>query len=411
MTQVTEVNVAAPEEVDTESGTTTTEEVDTETGKTATIRLGDVFAEEWTFEQATTTTGEASGPCRCASRLCATFKDVDKATNLGVNLSLFLFLFLQQGQIIKNFRDPDSMAGLRWNGDGAGAMADLIMATFFCSIGETGQARVNIFGTISNLIPVIQMFAYRPPGSPNPALVPALPFFVYVTLVVVGLIIVLMRFGGRWESTFARWVKITTVLGGALVAYTLTYEIQCDLGFTEKRPVVTKATNVAAMLAGGAVLLCMVLLKKTGDSTGPWLATLLYIYMPLPQIWENFVHPASAADLSTSFIYFYVTANGLGLARAMYTRCWMWVIGAGWACMLGVVMSAGVVMASARLPEPFLTPLNLCALIGFNAAFIVYGALLYFSLGRKKQPVDEPQHQDPTHAGADAPTAVQTPPV
>jgi hypothetical protein len=344
---------------------------------------------------------EASASLGCAARLCAAFQDADKATELGVNLSIFFFLFLQQGQIIANFRKPEGMLGLRWNGYVAGAMGDLILASFFCNIGELAQASVNVFGTIAALINMIQMFAYRPPGSPDPVLVPTLPFFMIMAVVVVGLLVISLRFCGKGKEAFAKWKHIMTILGGAVVTFTLNYEVLDDLGVRAKFPILMKCTSSVTAATGFAVLLCMVLLNKTNDTTGPWLATILFMYAPLPQIYENLLHPASAEDFKRSFIYCNTIANGLGLARAIYTRNALWMTGAGWSCFAGVMMSASCVIASARLDDPFMTDVNRGCLISFNVAFLVYAAMLYNFLPRKKQEVEEPRVENSKSTGAE----------
>jgi hypothetical protein len=345
---------------------------------------------------------EAGAPWRCFSRLCAAFQDADKATELGVNVSLFFVAFIEQGQIVANFRHPEDMVGLRWNGYWAGSMHDFILASFFVSIGEPAQARVNIFAGLMIFFPLLQMFAFRLPGSSEPGLVPPLPFFILVAVIIFGMIIISLSFTGKGKDAFGRWMQCLTILGGALVAFSLSYEIQHDLGFEKAWPSLAKSINIGASSAGSVLLLLMLLLKKTSKSTGPWLATLLFMYMPLPQIRENFVRPASAAGFSTVWIYCFVMANGLGLARAMYTGNVLWVTGAAWSCFTGVLMSASVLVASARLPEPILTPLENWCLISFNAAVLAYATMLYVLLWGKKQPVKELKEEDfTTYAGAD----------
>jgi hypothetical protein len=437
MTEVPEVNVAAPEEVDSKDATVAApEDGDTKNGMSQNSALDPqavisdwhaicgfackvFFLEEVDSTEATVAAPEevdtkngmsqnsafdpqAGAPCRCFSRLCAAFQDADKATELGVNVSLFFVALIEQGQIVANFRHPEDMVGLRWNGYCAGSMHDLILASFFCSIGEPAQTRVNIFGCLITFFPLLQMFAYRLPGSPEPGLVPPIPFFILTAVIISGLLIISLRSCGKGKDAFDRWMHFLTMLGGALVAFSLTYEIQDDLGVNASRPVLAKAINGGAGSAGFVLLLCMVLMKRTSNSTGPWLATLLFMYMPLPQIRENFVHPASAADFAIEWIYCFVMANGLGMARAVYTRNVLWVTGAAWSCFAGVLMSASVVVASARLPEPILTPLELCCLISFNVAVLAYAAMLYVLLGRKKQPGKALKEEDSTtYAGAD----------
>jgi hypothetical protein len=409
MTEVAEVNAAASQEVDVEKG----------------VNLRD--------PPAATTTDEAGAPCRAAQRPSTPFTpagapgriaprpslspytpvdpkcccasgstwsawDVEKVTQLGVNLSAFFFAFLQWGQIITNFRNPEEMLGLRWDGYGAGAMGDLILASLFCNLGEYAQARVNILGTISTLVPIIQMFAYSPPWSPGPALVPPLPFFIMIAIALAGMVLIFIRFCGKGEKAFARWMKICAILGGGLVGYMLVYEMQHDMGFDVRYPMWAKGNDLAVFCSGFVVLLVLVWCKMTTDNTGAWLATFLFMYMPLPQIWQNIKRPASAVDFNISWIYFCTLGNGLGLARAIHIDSKLWMTGTIWACLTGgLLMSGSVLSANRKLPEPFLTPLTEHLLMAFNLSFLVYFCCLVTFFTRKNLVV-KPQMEAPTGA-------------
>jgi hypothetical protein len=341
---------------------------------------------------------EADSRCCARRRLCAAFlSDADKVTKLGVSLSMPFFFMLQSGQIVENVRNPKGMEGLRWNFFAAGALGFLVLSTFMCKIGEVAQARNQIFGAIITLTPMIQMFAYR-----GKVLVPHLPFFFIVVIITAGVVILVVRLCGRGQEVFATWMHIATIVAGGLVGYTVEYEVLYDIGVQARFPEIASASEGAITLAGFAVVLCMVVCKRTTDSTGGWLAIFLFTYMPLPQIWENCVHPESAAGFSILFIYCNMMANGPGLARALYIRNAIWISFAGWACFVkGVLLSATVLIANARLTTSFLTPLRAHMLIAFNGAFLFYATVLFTSMVRTK-PLEEPQNEETTCKGAEA---------
>jgi hypothetical protein len=342
--------------------------------------------------------------CRCDG-LRAAYFDVDKATKLGVKLSLVFLIFKLWGQIINNSRNPTEMESLRWPDYAIGAMADLILASFFCSIGETVQAGVNIFGAISALTIVTQMCVYKPPAFTrafDPHSVPATAAIFLPSIVIPGVVIILMKMCGKGEEVFARWMQMTPALGGGLVAYTISYEAQRHLGFETTDHNLMKASNAAALVVGFVILFCMALLKQTTGNTSGLLAMIVCMLQPLPQIWENFVRPASAAGVDISAVYLAMLGNGLGLARGWYIRNAIWIVGAGWACFIGgMLQSSSVLIANARVLAPFLTPLSHNVLIAFNLAFLCYACQL-FSFVRRRRPMEESQNKEPTRKGFEA---------
>jgi hypothetical protein len=334
---------------------------------------------------------------RClGGRLIDAFHDVDKATELGVTLSVFCLVFHLWGQITCNFMNPKGMEGLRWPGYVARAMADLMLASSFCSAGETAQAGANILGTISALTIVIQMSVYKLPTTFTSAsylrlfkgLVPPMAYLLTLAIVVPGVVVVLVRMCGRGKTTFDKWMRIATMLGGAVVGYTVNCEIQRDLDFDASAGFVVGTSAVV----GFVVVYCTVLLNKTTDNTGVLLVTLLVLYVPLPQIWENFFRPASGAGFDISQIYLSMLGNGLVLARGLHIQNKTWIIRAGWSCLVGgVLQSLSLLIANARLVHaPFLTQLSAILLLAFNGAFLLYASLLVAFM-RRSTLVEGPQ--------------------
>jgi hypothetical protein len=337
------------------------------------------------------TSGPQADACPTSQygRLCP--KDADQATRLAVDVSVIFAVSLQWGQIYENFLHPEVMEGLVWPFYVSGATSYFVMASYYCSNGDIEICRVVLCSAWMTLTPVIQMFAYR-----EKRLVPFLLFVVLMATFILGTIIITARLCGTGERVFALWMHVMTIMAGALVGYTVSHEILHDTGLLAGSPSTKSAFNIAASDIGCAVLLCMVVNKRTTNQTGALLATILNLYMPLPQIWDNFSHPAKAADFSISYIYFIMLASSLCLPRSLYVRDMIWLILEMCGVFVkGVLISISVLVANARLPTPFLTPLRRNLLIVFNIAAIFFASVLFAFLPKRKS-IEESQNKEPT---------------
>jgi hypothetical protein len=143
-------------------------------------------------------------------------------------------------------------------------------------------------------------------------------------------------------------------------------------------------------------MLNMVLRGKTTNQTGASLAVILFTYQPLPEIWKILSHPSAGGDFSITYIYFIMLGCSLGLTRAIYIWDGVWLVLEVWAVSVkGMLLSVAIVVANARLPAPFMTPLCRNMLIAFNIAILIYVSVLFAFLPRKK-PVADPEYKEPT---------------
>jgi lipid-A-disaccharide synthase-like uncharacterized protein len=325
----------------------------------------------------------------CAARVYLP-KDVDQATQRGVDAAVIFMSSLQWGQIIDNFREPQNMEGLAWSFYGTGAIGYLIMASYFCSIGETSGSRMCLFSACITVTPLIQMFALT-----DKSLVPILPFWLILVTFSVGFITIVVRLCGWAEKVFAWWMHIATTAAGALVGFTVDNMILQGSGLAARLPSIKSPCNGAGAAIGFAVLLCMVLCKKTTNRTGALLATALFLYQPWPEVVKIFSYPASGADFDLSYIYFNMLGSALELSRCIYIQDWIWIICEISATFIkGVLLSVSIFVANERLPVPFLNPFSLHVLVGFNIAISIYAFVLFAYLPRK--PISETHDQEPT---------------
>eukprot|EP00252_Welwitschia_mirabilis_P021174 TRINITY_DN5350_c0_g1_i2.p2 TRINITY_DN5350_c0_g1~~TRINITY_DN5350_c0_g1_i2.p2 ORF type:complete len:158 (+),score=12.16 TRINITY_DN5350_c0_g1_i2:625-1098(+) len=70
------------------------------------------------------------------------------------------------------------------------------------------------------------------------------------------------------------------------------------------------------------------------DSTSGWTATLLFMWMPIAQLWTSYLNPNNIKGLSLFTLLLAMVGNGLLVPRALFTRDFMWFTGSTWASLL-----------------------------------------------------------------------------
>ncbi|KAL7003839.1 hypothetical protein U1Q18_004982 [Sarracenia purpurea var. burkii] len=71
-------------------------------------------------------------------------------------------------------------------------------------------------------------------------------------------------------------------------------------------------------------------IKFVGAISG-WTATLLFMWMPVAQMWTNILNPDNIKGLSAFSMLLAMIGNGLMIPRALFIRDFMWFIGSTWA--------------------------------------------------------------------------------
>lgn len=119
---------------------------------------------------------------------------------------------------------------------------------------------------------------------------------------------------------------------------------------------------------------------------GGWLATFLFMWMPLPQIYNILQkgEPA-AASLSMGFVMLLTLGNGLGSTRAFYIKEKVWFTGAFWGLIVGGWLTLAVTCNAA--PQKCSWQALLCYTIMLCVYFITIivfnGAAKSESIGRQ----------------------------
>lgn len=255
---------------------------------------------------------------------------MDKLSRLAVNLATFAYLPLQVPQIVKNFqaKDRTDLAGLAWQGTTTGALGNLLLCTYFASKREWAAVRVQAIGAITNFAVVVQIW--------HAGYCPQIPFFVFLAIIGVGLVIPSLKAVRCLpERAFSAWQEATTAIGlGALLSL---------VGSTivPDNDVVLGATGLVGVL----VMLVLLVLRPPklvpllGRLSG-WLATYLFMFMPVPQVIENLLDHEKAKSFAIGFAVLAAIGNGLCTSRALFTKDSVWFTGAIWGTLVGGWLTA-----------------------------------------------------------------------
>jgi hypothetical protein len=254
------------------------------------------------------------------------------------------------------------------------------MSSYFASIGETAGGRMALFKSSTTATVLVQMFTLA-----EKPLVPVVPFWIIIMIYGVGAINIAVKLCGRGKRAFELWMHLQAITAGALVGFTVANGILADTDLFADIPYAKEPCNYAAAFAGFAVVGCMVLCKNTNNQTGALLAGLLFLYQPLPEIWEVFSHPAAGADFNLTYIYCNMVGSVLGLSRCIYIWNKIWLTLEWWAVVVkGMIISVAILVANERLSVPFLNPFSRDFLTNFNIVILLYVVLNFAFLPRRK---------------------------
>eukprot|EP00850_Spirogloea_muscicola_P022516 SM000299S10840 [mRNA] locus=s299:61169:63548:+ [translate_table: standard] len=222
-----------------------------------------------------------------ADALAPTYSSWDDLTQKMVASSTFGFLLMLLPQIVKNAQSlmastPEALAILPWVGYSTGLGGNLLLLSYFLTKGELSATTVQGIGALSTYVLVAQIFlaGYMPP----------------------------LAFTGG----IAGLTILPQVVWSTISSY---------------------PTPLPAVIAG-SVGLSFVVLRRGGklsqqllaiwDGTSAWVATLLFMFMPIPQLISCFTSPANLAGISILTPVLGMVSNGLLIPRALFTRDVMW---------------------------------------------------------------------------------------
>ncbi|KAH9625480.1 hypothetical protein KSS87_018339 [Heliosperma pusillum] len=241
------------------------------------------------------------------------------------------FLLLQLPQIVLNARNLmagnySALLAVSWLGMLTGLLGNISLLSYFAKKKETEALIVQCLGVFTTYIVVSQL-----------AMGQAMPFPYYIaTSVVIGTGVVcnfLNYFGMLPPSIWHFWEDFITV-GGLSVLPQVMWST-----FVPYIPNSVLPGAISFVLA--LVAVSMARLGKLPEkgvkfvgAISAWTATLLFMWMPIAQMWTNFLNPENIKGLSALTMLIAVLGNGLLIPRALFARDFMWFIGSSWATFI-----------------------------------------------------------------------------
>ncbi|KAJ6814020.1 maltose excess protein 1-like, chloroplastic [Iris pallida] len=241
------------------------------------------------------------------------------------------FLLLQLPQIVLNAQNllagnKAALFAVPWLGMLTGLLGNLSLLSYFAKKKETEAVIVQTLGVISTYAVIAQLAMAE--SMP-------LPHFI-VTSVVVGSGLVLNflnYFGWLGEGMWRVWEDFITIGGLSVLPQVM---------WSTFVPFVPNSILPGAISCTVAVL--AVVMARAGklseqgarlvQSTSGWTATLLFMWMPVAQMWTNYLSPGNIKGLSAFSMLLAMLGNGLMIPRALFIRDLMWFTGSAWASFL-----------------------------------------------------------------------------
>ncbi|CAH9091959.1 unnamed protein product [Cuscuta europaea] len=258
------------------------------------------------------------------------FKQWDLLTAKFAGAANVPFLVLQLPQIILNTRNiiaknNSALFAVPWLGMLTGLLGNLSLLSYFIKKREKEAAVVQALGVVSSYVVLSQLAVAGAMPLPQ--------FAVTSFAVACGLAINSInyfdflnpRIWHCWEdfitiaglsalpqvmwSTFLPFVPNTILPGVISFLVAVTFVLMARLSKLSE-----KGVEFVALLSA-------------------WTATLLFMWMPVAQMWTNILKPDNIKGLSAASMLLAMVGNGLMIPRALFTRDFMWFTGSSWACI------------------------------------------------------------------------------
>ncbi|KAG4135802.1 hypothetical protein ERO13_D08G239900v2 [Gossypium hirsutum] len=255
------------------------------------------------------------------------YEQWDSLTSTFSGAANIPFLLLQLPQIILNARNllagnKTALLAVPWLGMLTGLLGNLSLLSYFAKKKEKEAAVVQTLGVVSTYVVISQLAMAE--AMP-------LPHFMATSVVVgSGLILNLLNYYNILNRRIWQiWEDFITV-GGLSVLPQIMWST-----FVPYIPNSILPGAIAFILAVAAVTMAHTGklsekgVKFVGAISG-WTATLLFMWMPVSQMWTNFLNPDNIKGLSAISMLLAMTGNGLMIPRALFIRDFMWFTGSTW---------------------------------------------------------------------------------
>ncbi|KAL9237162.1 hypothetical protein vseg_011746 [Gypsophila vaccaria] len=241
------------------------------------------------------------------------------------------FLLLQLPQILLNARNlmagnNSALLAVSWLGMLTGLLGNLSLLSYFAKKKETEAMIVQCLGVLTTYIVISQL-----------AMGQAMPFPYYIaTSVVIGTGVVsnfLNYFGMLPPVIWHFWEDFITVGGLSVLPQVMWSTFVPYVPNSVLPGAVSFAVALVAVAMARLGKLSEKGVKFVGSISG-WTATLLFMWMPVAQMWTNFLNPDNIKGLSALSMLLALLGNGLLIPRALFVRDFMWFSGSSWATFL-----------------------------------------------------------------------------
>lgn len=241
------------------------------------------------------------------------------------------FLLLQLPQIMLNAQNL--LAGNRaalfavgWLGQLTGLLGNLSLLSYFAKRKETGAVVVQTLGVISIYCVLFQLAMA---GA-----IPSIPFISASVAVGLGLVLNFLNYYNLLNASIWRlWEDCITIGGLSVLPQVMWSTFVPYLPQSILPGVLSFAMALTTIILARSGKLSEKAVKFVGSTSG-WTATLLFMWMPIAQMWTNYLNPNNIQGLSVDSLLLAMIGNGLLIPRALFTRDIMWFTGSSWAALL-----------------------------------------------------------------------------
>ncbi|KAK6115007.1 hypothetical protein DH2020_007276 [Rehmannia glutinosa] len=258
------------------------------------------------------------------------FEQWDSLTAKFAGAANLPFLLLQLPQIVLNSRNlmagnKSALLAVPWLGMLTGLLGNLSLLSYFIKKRETEAVVVQMLGVISMYVVILQLAMAE--AMP-------LPHFTATSIVIVsGLILNFMKYFDLLNAEIWHfWEEFITIGGLPALPQVMWSTFVPFIPSTILPGLIAFFTAVLAVLMARMGKLLEKGVKTLGYLAG-WTATLLFMWMPVAQMWTNLLNPENIKGLSAVSMLLAMIGNGLMIPRALLVRDLMWFTGSFWACV------------------------------------------------------------------------------
>uniref|UniRef100_A0A7N0TCM6 Uncharacterized protein n=2 Tax=Kalanchoe fedtschenkoi TaxID=63787 RepID=A0A7N0TCM6_KALFE len=215
-----------------------------------------------------------------------------------------------------------ALLAVPWLGMLTGLLGNLSLLSYFAKKKEAGAMAVQTLGVISRYVVLAQL-----------AMVEAmsLPYFVVISAVIAsGLVLNFMSYFGFLNARiWGLWEDFITIGGLSVLPQVMWSTFVPYIPDSILPGAICLTAAIGAVIMARLGKLSEAGMKFYGGIFG-WTATLLFMWMPVSQMWTNILNPSNIKGLSAMSMFLAMTGNGLMLARTLLIRDLMWFTGAAW---------------------------------------------------------------------------------